>query len=91
MTTEFSVDPSAPIEQVELSAETGLPSRLASLSRGVVVAPHEAHRLFDVLKKPKPTETQRRQYSLWDSWPLLILMVLIATAEWLLRKKAGLA
>ena len=31
------------------------------------------------------------QYTLWDSWPMLALIMVLVSAEWLLRKKVGLA
>ena len=90
--TGFSVDPAAaPVEQIELSANRGLLGRLAELTGGVVVDPPQADDIDAVLDNGQQIERQRKQYVLWDSWPLLVLMVLIATGEWLVRKKVGLA
>lgn len=88
--TEFSVDPYTPAEQVELEADRGLLSRLASLGGGVSVSPAQARDILDSLGKGTQMVSERRQYVLWDSWPLLVLMVLLVTVEWLLRKKVGL-
>lgn len=89
--TEFSVDPSMPAEQAELVPDRGLLSRLANLTGGAVVDPSHADRVLSSLGPVTEKETERHEYVIWDSWPLLAVMVLLATAEWLLRKKVGLA
>jgi len=87
----FSVDPSAPAEQIELSANRGLLNRLATLTGGMMTEPSQAHELLEIFGKNKRVSRQPRQYPLWDCWPLLVLIVLIAAAEWIVRKKVGLA
>ena len=89
--TSFSVDPAAPAEQIELSADRGLLNRLATLSGGVLTEPSQAHELLGAIGKQERKDPRPRSYALWNSWPLLILILLIATGEWLLRKKVGLA
>jgi hypothetical protein len=89
--TEFSVESSAPVEQAELAPDRGLLARLAGLTGGAVADATHADRILASLGKPTEVLIERHEYVLWDSWPLLILMVLAATAEWLLRKKVGLA
>jgi len=89
--TEFSVESSTPAEQAELAPDRGLLTRLAALTGGAVADVTHADRILASLGKPTEVQIERREYVLWDSWPLLILMVLAATAEWLLRKKVGLA
>lgn len=89
--TEFSVDPSMPAEQAELVPDRGLLSRLANLTGGAVADPSHAERVLSSLGPVTEKETEKREYVIWDSWPLLALIVLAATAEWLLRKKVGLA
>jgi hypothetical protein len=89
--TLFSVDPAAPAEQIELAADRGLLNRLATLSGGIMTEPSQAHELLGALGEEKRVDPRPRQFLLWNSWPLLILIVLVATGEWLLRKKVGLA
>jgi hypothetical protein len=89
--TAFSVDPSAPAELIELSPDRGLLSRLASLTGGEVFDPPAAARAIDTLRPATLTRHEQRQYVFWDSWPLLALIMILVTVEWLLRKKAGLA
>jgi len=89
--TEFSVEPSASAEQAELAPDRGLLARLAGLTGGAVSDPTHADRILSSLGKPTEVQREPREYVLWDSWPLLIVMILVATVEWLLRKKVGLA
>jgi hypothetical protein len=87
----FSVDPTTPLEQAELVPDRGLLQRLAALTGGVVADPSHAERILASFGPPTETEQEKHEFRLWDSWPLLILMILAATGEWLLRKKGGLA
>ncbi len=89
--TEFSVDPATPAEQTELAPDRGLLSRLAALTGGTVAQPARAERVLDSLGQPTEVEVERHQYVIWNSLPMLLFLVAVATAEWLLRKKAGLA
>jgi hypothetical protein len=89
--TEFSVDPSTPAEQIELAADSGLVGRIASLTGGCVVEPSAAREALASLRADTFVKHEPREFLIWDSWPLLALIILLATCEWLLRKKAGLA
>jgi len=91
VSTEFTVDPSTPVEQAELVPDRGLLARMANLTGGAVAEPSRADRILESLGPPSQVEVERHEFVLWDSWPLLILMVMVATGEWLLRKKGGLA
>jgi len=91
VSTEFSVDPSAPAEQVELSADRGLLSHLAAVSGGKTVDPWQATNVLDALGDGVLETHQNRQTTLWDTWSLLVTIVLLISAEWLVRKKVGLA
>ena len=89
--TEFSVDPSTPIEQVELSADRGLLGQIAASSGGVVAELYEAPRVLGALGPGTLVTHEVRQYTLWDCWWFLAIIISLVTAEWLLRKKVGLA
>ncbi len=91
VSTEFSVDPVGSAEEVELSANRGLLRRLANRSNGVVLDPHQADQVIEALGPASLRRRQRRELRLWDSWPLLVLIVAIATVEWAMRKRIGLA
>ena len=89
--TQFSVDVATPVEQVELSPDRGLLGRLAELTGGTMVSPSRADDVKDSLGPGTQVYPERREFVLWDSWPLLILALALATAEWVTRKKVGLA
>jgi hypothetical protein len=88
--TQFSVDPAFLVETAELAPDRGLMSQLAALSRGIVAEPADAARVLDALGPGTVVEYERHEYVLWNSWPLWLAMILLASAEWILRKKVGL-
>ena len=87
---EFSVAADTPVEQVELGADRSLLTRLATLTGGAVADPNESGLLPRTFRPGRVINLSRKQFVLWDSWLLLALIVLAATAEWILRKKVGL-
>jgi len=89
--TEFSVDPASPTEQIELAVDRALPTRMAELSGGIVTDLARADEVLKALPDSVLVRTERREYTIWSSWPLLIVMMIVATGEWLLRKRVGLA
>ena len=89
-TAEFAVDETGPAELLVLSADRGLLKRLAGLSGGEVFDPQTADQLIDRLGPPSVTTRRRQELRLWDSWPVLMLIVVLAGTEWLLRKRNGL-
>ena len=92
LSAAFSVDPSSPTEQIELAGNRHLMSRLASLShRGAAGPCWEVREIVKALPAEAVKRQHRRQFDLWDSWPLLALFCLTAAGEWVLRKRAGLA
>ncbi|MCD6304496.1 MAG: hypothetical protein J7M21_05995, partial [Planctomycetes bacterium] len=91
VTTEFSVDPVGSREERELSADRDLLARLAAKTGGVVVEPYDAADVLDRLGPASLVHRQRREVRLWDSWPLLVLIITLGTIEWVLRKRVGLA
>jgi len=91
VSAEFAVDPVAGPENLELAADTAMLGRLANLSGGVVLAPDEADRLLDSLGPRSLERRRRRELRLWDSWPLLLLIIAAVGAEWFIRKRTGLA
>jgi hypothetical protein len=91
VTSEFFVEPAVPQEQVELSANRGLLERVASLTGGQVADPAHATEALAALGEAAKVIPDRRQWSLWNSWPLLLTIVALAGVEWFLRKRARLA
>jgi len=89
--TEFFVEPALPQEQIELSANRGLLERIATLTNGRVADVAHAAEALAALGEAAKVIPDRRQWSLWNSWPLLVLIVALAGAEWFIRKRARLA
>ncbi|NOY80526.1 MAG: hypothetical protein GXP31_05925 [Kiritimatiellaeota bacterium] len=87
---EFEVAPAVSSEKAELAPNRELLDRLASLTGGRVVLPEESLSVLEALAPAKATLEEKRDWSLWDSWPFLLLFLLLVSAEWVLRKRAGL-
>lgn len=51
----------------------------------------EAGRIVDEFHPPRQTRTTTERISLWDTWPMFGLFVVLLLAEWLLRKRVRLA
>lgn len=89
--SEFVVAETATAEQVELAPDRAAMAQLAALTGGRAVEAARAAELTGSLGRGAEVHRQEYQYILWDSWPLLAAILALATAEWLLRKKAHLA
>ena len=90
VSTEFSVDSSLSAEQVELTADRGMAARLADKSGGRVLEANQAKRLLRLLASRVEQDELPAQFPLWDSWWLLIALLILAGGEWLIRKRTGL-
>jgi hypothetical protein len=86
----FSVTAAFPFELAELAADRGLLTRIASLTGGKVVEPAQLNEMTDEFGPPTVTIRERRQYDLWNSWWLFAMLIAMAGAEWLIRKKVSL-
>lgn len=90
--TRFLVDARDP-ELDNPAADPALMRELAHASGGDFLTPDTLlERLEDWNENGLPSlEMKRsRRLTLWDNWPSLLLFVILATAEWWLRKKRGL-
>lgn len=87
---DFAVTDAIASESVELTADRGLLERVAALSTGAALDPLELATIAERLGPAEVRRAERRQLDLWNSWPWLILIAGLFTAEWLLRKKARL-
>jgi hypothetical protein len=90
--TQFSVVTTRrPAEFVTLTADWRIPQQMAQISSGRAVSPAETLTLWDSFGEGNRVVRERLERNLWDSWWLFLLIVACLTAEWLLRKKGGLA
>ena len=92
VSTEFIVAPAAnSVEFAELSTDLDTPGKMAGASGGMVTGPEAADKVLDMFGPGSRTLSEIRELTLWDSWPLLVLVILAVTAEWLLRRRKGMA
>jgi hypothetical protein len=87
---EFSVSSAIDSEGVELTADRGVLTSVAALTGGRVLEPVELASLAERLGPATVSGTERRQTDVWNSWPWLILILALLTAEWVLRKRVRL-
>lgn len=79
-----------PVELSELTADRDLLDKVATLSGGSVVDAINPEELLERFGPGNRAIEEIRNLSLWDSLPMLLLLVLTISVEWLLRRKAGL-
>jgi hypothetical protein len=90
--THFTqLDTLNPVELGDLALDSDLLNKVASLSGGRVVPPSQAASLADAFGARSKSVEERRESSLWDNWPMLLIFLGAATAEWLVRRRSGLA
>lgn len=87
----FSVAPAAAeTEMVELTSDRDLLGRIATLTSGRLFDPADAGDVLQYLRPPVETIRETRDVRLWDSWVMLAGVALLATGEWVLRRKESL-
>jgi hypothetical protein len=83
-----------PIELAELTADRDFLNRAAQLTGGRVAEIPDAYSLIDAFGAPKETLTERSNIRLRDKWPSACVLALffgLVTAEWVIRRRSGLA
>ena len=80
------------IEMENPTADPDLMQELAAITGGSSVPPEEFNSfLTRLLEEGINTELMRlRRINLWDNWYLLVLFIVLMTAEWTVRKLRGL-
>jgi len=76
---------------VELSRDSGRLAAMANAGGGRSLDILDAPQLFKDLAGQGKQRAIESSYELWSSYPALILVVALLAAEWLLRKKLGMA
>ena len=80
-----------PIEMGEVRPLRATLEALAKGTGGHAVTPDRISELVEAFGEGRRTVQERREIALWNSPYVLLLLALLLTAEWLLRKKGGLA
>ena len=86
----FQVAPPDTSEMTELAANRPLLEDIAARSGGKVFEPEDANELIDHLRQAIATRQVHVEIRLWRSWWTLLLLVVLVTAEWIMRKAVGL-
>lgn len=89
-TAIFEVAPTEGSERVELAATREPLNRLAASTGGTVVTAANAMELVKALKPSNWTRVRIETASLWDRPAAFVVLLGLLSAEWFLRKRAGL-
>lgn len=79
-----------PIELAELTADRDFLNRATSMTGGRLAELHDIESLLSSFGAPKEILTERRNVTLWDTWPMLLAFLGFLTTEWVLRRRSGL-
>ena len=64
--------------------------RAQFILEGEVADPSGARGLLKLFGEGSTKKKETITTTLWDAWPLLTLMLLVVSTEWIIRRKAGL-
>jgi uncharacterized membrane protein len=88
--TEFVVRPPQDLETQALSANRDLLERVAEGTGGQCWDEADRSRLSEALKRFQTGKIEQSQTLLWQSYPWFLAVIALLSAEWFLRKRAGL-
>lgn len=80
-----------PAEEVDITATRDAAERMAKATGGKVLSPSEYVKLDEDFGGGSKQIADRVEYQLWSLPPLFILVLVLLTVEWILRKRASLA
>jgi hypothetical protein len=86
----FTVTAGDSDEMIELGTNWPLLEELAAKTGGKVFTPETAGQLVDLLTRQAATRELHAETRLWEWWPTLALFLVLLTAEWVIRKWAGM-
>jgi hypothetical protein len=78
-------------EGIELSRDSNRLAEIAKAGGGKYVDILKAPELFKELASQGRDRTIEYNYEIWSSYPVLAIFVILLSAEWILRKRLGLA
>jgi hypothetical protein len=79
-----------PVELAELTADRDFLNHATQLTGGRLAELHDLDSLLSAFGAPKEVLTERRNVTLWDTWPMLLAFLVFLTLEWTLRRRSGL-
>lgn len=88
--TFFIASSRRPIEMARVAASTAIPDVLAQWTGGKVLSPADAKSLEGAFGEKSRVEIEMEEIPLWNGKWLLFMILLLLTAEWVLRKRHGL-
>ena len=88
--TDFKVEPRATGELTQLDLNEDLLRRMAAATGGEYLREENISRLADLLAPMSQGRVIESDTILWQSYWWFALVVLLLTAEWILRKRAGM-
>lgn len=77
------------VELSETTLNQPLLDSIAKMSGGRVFKGEGS--LADLYLKGDETRSELRETSLWDTWPVFLLLAFFLTAEWVIRRRGGLS
>ncbi len=80
-----------PAEFVNITASKAMPLRMAEASGGKVVGPADIEELQGSFGGGNRVVVERTEKTLWNSWILYAAVIGLLTAEWIVRKRHGVA
>ena len=80
-----------PAEAVNVTSSREAPARMAKATGGTVMTPREWTELKDDYGGGNKTMRDHTEFQLWCMPPLFIAVILLLTAEWIVRKRVNLA
>lgn len=80
-----------PAEFVSVTANRDIPIKMAKASDGKVVGPSEIASLWNDFGEGNRVMHDRTELYLWDSGWLFAVVIGLLTAEWIIRKRSGIA
>ena len=79
-----------PVELAELTADRDFLNRATTMTGGKLAELDDLAGLVNSFGAPKEVLKERRNVTLWDKWPLLIVFFGLLTTEWVTRRRSGL-
>ncbi len=78
------------LEDHEPAMQESLLKKMSELSGGQYFSVREWPALPGMLEARERIVVENKEKDLWDSWPLFVLLLLSASAEWFLRRRSNL-